>query len=180
MSPPHPAIENIEAIVRLEEKLVRGLDRTDRVSSWLAAFIGSARFLSLLAVLSLGWILINTGHVHGIPQFDPYPFPLLSSICSLTGLAVVSLVLINQSRDQERAVQRDHLLLQVSLLTEREASKIMEMLSRLGEQLEMNLSDDEVVELKGRTGVEALVREITQRMPTLRGARISSLMDIAA
>jgi uncharacterized membrane protein len=56
---------------------------------------------------------------------------LLSSITSLEAVLLTAFVLIKQNRMAVIADRRDHLDLQVNLLTEREATQMIQMLDRL-------------------------------------------------
>ena len=74
---------------------------------------------------------MNAGTIPQLTRFDPFPYPLLSSITSLEAVLLTAFVLIKQNRMAMIADRRDHLDLQVNLLTEREATQIIQMLDRL-------------------------------------------------
>ena len=79
----------------------------------------------------VGWAIVNAGIISEIPPFDPYPYALLSSITSLEAVLIAAFVLMKQNRMSIIADRRDHLDLQVNLLTERKATQIIQMLDRL-------------------------------------------------
>ena len=58
---------------------------------------------------------------------DPFPYPLLSSITSLEAVLLAAFVLMKQNRLEMVADRRDHLDLQVNLLTEQRATQIIQI-----------------------------------------------------
>jgi uncharacterized membrane protein len=66
-----------------------------------------------------------------------------------------------------RADRRSHLDLQINLLTEKEVSKVIQMLERISERLELPV-DGEAQELGQTTAVLDLARELDQRLPDER------------
>jgi Protein of unknown function (DUF1003) len=76
-----------------------------------------------------GWVIVNAGIIS--QPFDPFPYSLLSSITSLDAVLIAGFVLMKQNRMGIIADRRDHLDLQVNLLTERHATQIIQMLDRL-------------------------------------------------
>ena len=69
----------------------------------------------------------------GLPRFDPYPFKLLCMIVSMEGVLLSTFVLIKQNRMGQRADRRNHLDLQVNLLTEQEVTKVIQMLEAISQ-----------------------------------------------
>src|SRR5205085_11348593 len=72
-----------------------------RVADWISWFSGSMPFLLLNAIWFTVWIAMNTLPL-GIPQFDPYPFGLLTMIVSLEAIFLSCFVLISQNRQTEK------------------------------------------------------------------------------
>ncbi|MBK7861594.1 MAG: DUF1003 domain-containing protein [Archangiaceae bacterium] len=70
----------------------------DRVADFVAEFSGTFLFLALHVVWFAVWLLVNTGMVPGLPEFDPYPFQFLTMVVSLEAIFLSCLVLISQSR----------------------------------------------------------------------------------
>ena len=94
--------------------------------------------------------------------FDPYPFPFLSLIVGIEFIFLTTGVLINQKHQMRRAEQWSHLRLQLSMLTEQEVTKNMQILHMICQKLELETPthDQEVSELSQDTEVTALVDEI--------------------
>jgi uncharacterized membrane protein len=64
------------------------------------------------------WAAVNAGTIPGVAPFVPFPYPLLASIPSLEAVLIAAFVLMKQNRIGIIADRRDHLDLQVDLLTE--------------------------------------------------------------
>jgi uncharacterized membrane protein len=96
--------------------------------------------------------------------FDPYPFQLLCMLVSLEGVLLSTFVLIRQNRMSNRADRRSHLDLQINLLAEKEISKVIQMLERISERLELP-ADSEARELGEVTAVSDLAHELDQKLP---------------
>jgi uncharacterized membrane protein len=158
------AIENIEAIVRLEEEFLHQRSLWDRVSDGVAAFTGSIAFVLLHISIFLAWFTINLGLLPGIRPFDPYPFILLAMGVSCEGVLLSTFVLMKQNRMSRRAEQRDHLHLQIALLAERELTKLLQGQRRISEHLGVAL-DLESEELSEETAVDSLARELKAKLP---------------
>ncbi len=161
---PASAQENINTIVKLEEESLKERTTADRVSDAIAAFVGSIPFVILHLVWFGIWVALNAG----LWKFDPYPFSLLCMLVSLEGVLLSTFVLIKQNRMSQRSDQRNHLDLQVNLLTEKEVTKILQLQRLICERLgiEEGHTDPEVVELSDVTAVDNLAHELSQNMPS--------------
>ena len=165
-SPSRMARSNIEAVVQLEEDEERGRSLTDRLPEMIGGFAGSIAFVACqLAFVGL-WAVANSEIVPGLPAFDPFPYPLLSGLLSLEGVLLTAFVLIRQNRMSLIADRRSHLDLQISLLAEKETTKIIQMLERMSRQMGMehHVTDQETKELGEATAVEGLARELRDKL----------------
>jgi uncharacterized membrane protein len=61
------------------------------------------------------WILLNW--VHSKAAFDRLPFPFLTMIVSLESIFLSLFILMSQNRSSAQADQRNHLDLQINLLS---------------------------------------------------------------
>jgi uncharacterized membrane protein len=93
--------------------------------------------------------LINGDKIPWILPFDPYPFQLLGVIVAVEAVILSSFILMRQHRMMRRGDRRDHLNLQVDLLSEREITKVLQMVraicGRMG--LDNIVADKEIREL---------------------------------
>ena len=161
------AIENIHAIVRLEEEFLNERSIWDRIADVVAAFSGSIVFVLLHIAIFIAWFLINLGMIPGIRPFDPFPFILLAMVVSCEAVLLSTFVLMKQNRMSRKAEQRDQLHLQVALLAEKELTKLLQGQRRISEHLgvaEVAL-DEETRELSENTAVDSLARELKRELP---------------
>jgi uncharacterized membrane protein len=161
------AIENIDAIVRLEEEFLSQRTFWDRVADAVAAFSGSIAFVLLHLLGFMAWFVVNLGWVPGIRPFDPYPFILLAMAVSCEAVVLSTFVLMKQNRMSRRGEQRDQLHLQVALLAEKELTKLLQGQRQISEHLGIRevTSDPETRELSEDTAVDSLARELKKKLP---------------
>src|SRR4051812_19142283 len=166
MAQPRTVLNNIQAIIDVEEQQERGRSFSDRLADAIATFAGTVIFVLVHLAWFALWAVINLGVVKLAPAFDPYPFQLLCMLVSLEGVLLSTFVLIKQNRMSNRADRRAHLDLQVNLLTEKEVTKVIQMLERISSHLGLtDHGDAETRELGQETAVDELARELDQRLP---------------
>lgn len=119
---------------------------TEKLADLLTGYFGSFGFLVANILLFVFWVLINTGH-SPLPIYDPYPFVLLITIVSLEAIILSIVVLMSQNRESKVATLRDELQLQVELITEKEISKALLLLTKLLKEKGVKLSDKELDEM---------------------------------
>jgi uncharacterized membrane protein len=159
--------KNIETVANLEQESLRDRSLSERISDAIAGFAGTLAFFIVHVAGFALWAAVNSGRISFIRPFDPYPYAFLTMAVSLEGVLVATFVLIKQNRMSRRAERRDHLMLQVDLLAERELTKLLQMqrliCAHLG--LEQGARDAEAEELSAETPVDALAEEVKRRMP---------------
>ena len=163
---PRTAQSNIEKVVRLEEEEERHRSFADRFPEMIGSFAGSVAFVACQLTFVGLWALTNFGAVPVVPVFDPFPFSLLSGVLSLEGVLLTAFVLIRQNRMSLIADRRSHLDLQISLLSEKETTKVIQMLERMSRQMgiEHQVTDRETEELGEATAVESLARDLRDKL----------------
>ena len=103
-----------------------------------------------------GWILWHV--LPRLPQalrFDPYPFQFLTFVVSLEAILLSTFILISQNRQNHITELRNHLDLQINLLSEQENSKVLAMLEALLRFHGLVQSDPEIAPLAEATQPEA-------------------------
>jgi CRP/FNR family cyclic AMP-dependent transcriptional regulator len=105
-----------------------------RMADWIAWFSGSMPFLALNILWFGSWILINSFDV-GIPQFDPYPYGLLTMIVSLEAIFLSIFVLISQNRQAEKDRVRSNIDYEVNVKAEMEIAQLHDKTDRLNERM---------------------------------------------
>ncbi len=156
------ARKNIDTIVAVEQKLLRSVSKVERIGSTIARYFGSLRFIVAHLILIGVWVVWNAGLIHRAVIFDPFPFPFLSLVISIEFFFLTTFVLMNQSHQARRTEQWGHLNLQLSMLSEQEITKSMQMLQLICERLHMDdaSQDEQVQELVQETPVVAIAEEI--------------------
>jgi uncharacterized membrane protein len=163
---PGPAYQNIETIARMEQQFLEQRTFVDRVGDAIAGFAGSMPFVILHLCWFAVWIIINSGAVP-IHPFDPYPYIFLSMIVSMEAVLLSTFVLMKQNRMSKRADHRSQLDLQINLLSEKELTKILQMLQDICAHmgLEEKAGDAEIQELSQDTVVEELAQNLKKTLP---------------
>lgn len=164
---PRAVVQNISEVVRMEEEAARRRSFADRMSDGIADFVGSVGFVLLHIVWFVVWAAVNARMAPFIPAFDPYPFALLCMIVSLEGVLLSTFVLIKQNRMASRSDERNHLNLQISLLSEQEVTKLIQMIEAISRHMGIarEVMDAEARELERNTAVADLARELRERLP---------------
>jgi uncharacterized membrane protein len=130
--------KNTAAVIEMQRKITEARTVGGRIADAITDFAGSMAFVWIHTVWFGLWLLLNTGliHIPRITEFDPFPFPLLTTIVSLEAIFLSTFVLISQNRLSAASEKRAELDLQVNLLAEQKATKVLEMLDQLTEQLD--------------------------------------------
>lgn len=155
--------KNIEAILKLEKEDERELSSFHRLSHGVGGFVGTIYFVILQCFAVLAWIGMNA-RIFGHAPFDPYPFPLLSTVLTLEAVLLTSFVLIRQNTMDRRSERRNHLDLQINLLAEKEATSILNVVREIAEHLKVDVAPDpEREELAKDTPVEDIARHLRSK-----------------
>lgn len=118
----------------VNEEMEEKLSPLQKIADWIAWFSGSMQFLIINAVLFAIWIAVNTLPL-GIPQFDPFPFGLLTMIVSLEAIFLSCFVLISQNRQAEKDHVRSDIEYEVNIKAELEVAHLHEKTDRIYEQM---------------------------------------------
>ena len=156
------AKKNIETIAEVEQHLLRQRSWMERAGAAISRFFGSPHFIFAHIIFIAVWILWNAEVIAGFQPFDPYPFGLLALLVGIEFIFLTTFVLMNQQYQISHAEQWAHLDLQLTMLTEQEVTKNMQMLQTICQHLRLKKSaqDQEVKELTQATAVPALVDEM--------------------
>ena len=153
-------------IARHEQEFYSKRPRAERVGDMVARFAGSFSFVITHLLIFGFWIAVNVLNVAHIRHFDSFPFALLATLVGIEAILLASFILMRQSGLAKRADERDHLMLQVLLLTEREVSTIVKMnqeiASRLG--LQALSQDEEIQEMAKPTPIDTVAETIQQNL----------------
>lgn len=166
---PHAHLqEHIDLIARHEQEFHDNRTRTERVGDVIASFAGSLSFVAIHVVLFIVWLGMNS--LHGLARwhFDPYPYPMLDTVVAMEAILLASFILMRQTRAGRRADQREHLMLQLLLLTEKEVTKLLEMNTHMAERLGLRdvSNDEELAAMTEDTPIDEVAEHIRDVLPT--------------
>ena len=136
----------------------------DRIADLMTRFFGTVAFLILNAVFFFAWFVLNTPIVDqriGIPQFDPFPYGLLTMVVSLEAIFLSIIVLISQNRQSKIQDIRQRVEFEIDVRSEEENTKLLQMLKEI--QMHMGIKgkrDKELKELTRRTNLEEIQKRI--------------------
>jgi uncharacterized membrane protein len=158
---------HIDSIVRQEEEALERRSTSERFADAVGVFAGSLLFVLIHLLLLIAWIAVNTRSVLAIKPFDPYPFSLLGVGVAVEAVILSSFILMRQNRMMRRGERRDHLNLQVDLLSEKEITKLLQMVRAICGKMGLQdiMADKEIRELTQNTSIESLSRTLEDRMP---------------
>lgn len=130
--------KNTAAILEMQRKVTEARTLAGRIADAVTDFSGSMAFVYVHLIWFSLWILLNVGifHIPYISEFDPFPFQFLTMVVSLEAIFLSTFVLISQNRLSEASEKRAELDLQVNLLAEQKATKVLEMLDQITRQLD--------------------------------------------
>ena len=129
--------ENIDLIAKHEQEFRDRRTTAERIGDSVAGWMGSLPFVALHTFIFIAWIAINTVGVPAVPRFDPPPFQLLGVIFGFEAILLASFVLMRQSRIGRRSDERDHLELQVALITEKEITAVLSICQAIAQKLDL-------------------------------------------
>ena len=153
---------NVELIRQLEEAAKQDRSPSDLVAEAVANFCGSMTFVWVHVVWFSAWIIINV--VPGIPHIDPFPFTFLTLVVSLEAIFLSTFILISQNHDTKITERRNHLDLQINLLSEQENTKMIVLLKSIAAKVGAEIPDDPHLQaLSEPTAPEKLVQQIESR-----------------
>jgi uncharacterized membrane protein len=162
---------HVELIARHEQEFLAQRTRAERIGDAITRFAGSIRFVVGQLAFFAAWILWNT-LLPGPRRFDPPPFSLLGTIVSMEAILLATLILARQSRMSRRADEREHLMLQILLLSEKEITTALnlerQIARRLGLDRIANAAD--VQELSQPISIESITETIQENLRKLEEA----------
>ncbi len=159
---------NIESIAQIEQEFMRQRSRVDRLGETISRCSGSVGFAAGHVCGVAGWVAINSGMTAFRP-FDPYPFSLLGVLVALEAVFLSTFVLMTQKRQSRQAEHWAHLNLQISLLSEQEATKMLQMLTMVCNHMGLKTSQDrELKEMVEKTAIAHLAQELAQNLENSR------------
>jgi uncharacterized membrane protein len=124
--------ETIRSIARLHAEHHGAASPQQRAVDRLTALLGRPVFISVLALVIIGWIAANLLAIAlGHHPLDPPPFQWLTGAISLVSLFMVVLVLGAQRHEEQIARHRELLTLELAILSEQKTAKVIQLLEEV-------------------------------------------------
>jgi uncharacterized membrane protein len=152
---------NVETVSKLEEAAREQRTRTDRVAEVIAGFCGSMTFVWVHVIWFGGWVIFNL--LPGVKHVDPFPFTFLTLVVSLEAIFLSTFILISQNHDSRVSEKRNHLDLQINLLSEQENTQMLILLQQIAAKVGADVANDSQDRvLEQTTNPKRLVEQIEQ------------------
>lgn len=158
---------NIDVVIAAEQAASRRRTRSEAAYDLVSRFIGTWAFVGLQLTGVVIWVAMNEGLTPPIRPFDPFPFPILNQIVALEAVLMTAFVLMKQNRMSRFADRRAHLDLQINMLTERETTKIIQILMEICDRMgvQHKVFDDESHQLGRLLTIERLIEALHSKFP---------------
>jgi uncharacterized membrane protein len=158
--------EHIQVILKHEEEFMARRTAAERVGDFLGAFVGGLTFIGIHVMWFTAWILVNTIRVAHIPRFDPGPFSILDTVVAIEAIFLASFIVMRQSRSSRRSDERDHLILQVLLLAEKEVTAVLQIERQIAARIGLSevAKDAEIVQLSQKTSIDDVAQSLKDSM----------------
>jgi uncharacterized membrane protein len=159
--------EHIDLIAKHEQDFLIRRTPAERLGDSIAGFAGSLPFVCIHLAIFAGWMIFNSVSSTHLHHFDPPPFSLLGTIVALEAILLASIILMRQSRMSRRAEERDHLMLQVLLLSEKEITAVLSMDRQIAGKVGLPLvaHDKEIEQLSQHTSIDDVAQTIKDKLP---------------
>jgi uncharacterized membrane protein len=166
MQVPNHVQEHIDTIAKHEQEFLARRSPAERLGDITASIVGNLGFVAAHLLLFVFWILGNTVHLPQIPHFDPIPFSLLGTVVAMEAILLSSLILMRQARLARRADEREHLMLQILLLTEKEVTALISMNQQIASKVGLSkMQNSKEIEALGQnTSIDEVAQDIQRSL----------------
>jgi uncharacterized membrane protein len=135
---------NIAALLAHRRRSNDARSAPERLADAIGRFAGSMASVYFHAFVFGAWIVINLGWTP-FPSVDP-SFAVLAMVASMEAIFLSTFVLIMQNRLAAQTEQRADLDLQVSLLAEHEITRLLQLVTAIGDKIGLETSKDPSLE----------------------------------
>jgi len=151
-------------IQSFEAKELKKRSWSVRLADNLTSIFGSFLFLTFNTLFFIFWIMMNTGKIQGLSILDPFPFPLMTTIVSLEAIILTLIVLMSQNRQSFISNLREEVDMQVNLASEREITKILQILVKIAGKQGIKLDDKDLSEMLKEIELSYLERKLEEQL----------------
>ena len=163
---------HVDLIAKHEQEFLSKRTWTERLGDRVATWVGSFVFVAFHLCIFAAWIFWN---LHpATRRFDPYPFSLLGTVVAMEGIILASFILMRQARMARRGEERDHLMLQILLLTEKEITAVLKVDRQIATRVGANEAANsvEVRELSKPTSIEDVAQTIRENLDAVQASEL--------
>jgi uncharacterized membrane protein len=166
MQVPNHVQDHIDTIAKHEQEFLARRSPAERLGDLTASIVGNLGFVAAHLFLFFFWILVNTLEFPQIPHFDPMPFSLLGTVVAMEAILLSSLILMRQARLARRADEREHLMLQILLLTEKEVTALISMNQQIASKVGLSKMENskEIEALGKNTSIDEVAQDIQRSL----------------
>ncbi len=163
-------VRNKQLIQAFEAKALAGRPFSTVIADHLVTVIGTAKFFYISLLVTILWLIINSGYINGIIPFDPFPFILLTMVASVGAIFMTIIILVSQNRQANINTLRSEILLQMILISEKELTKALNLLADQMKSPGTNMKiDKELKEMLKDTNVEEIEKILEQQLGGIGG-----------
>ncbi len=135
-----------------------------RLADFLTSGFGTITFLVINVLVYGIWVLGNSGKIPGFPQIDPYPYSFMNSFVSIEAILLTVIVLMSQNRENQRDILRNELGLQVELISEKEITKILQLLKEILAEQKKTKADPELDDMTKEIDAGYIERKLEEQL----------------
>jgi uncharacterized membrane protein len=157
---PRVVARNIEALLTRQAQEQQARSVQQRVADAITTAAGSLPFVYVHLAIVVFWIAVNAGWTP-LEPFDP-TFVLLATAASVEAIFLSTFVLVTQNRMQRDADRRADLDLQISLLTEHELTRVIQLVTQMADKLGVQVPIPELEELQKDVSPEQVLDAMDQ------------------
>lgn len=140
-----------------------------KIADFLTSSFGTVTFLIGNVFLYGVWIYLNSGKVSWFYPIDPFPYSFLNSFVSLEALGLTITVLISQNRENQIDRLRQELQLQVNLYSEKETTKILQLVKKIADLKGIKVDDCEIEEMLKEIDASYIERKLEEQLNKAQG-----------
>lgn len=134
----------------------------DKIAAAVSRFAGSMPFVYIHVLIFSAWIAINLGWIPGLPRWDP-SLVILAMEASVEAIFLSTFVLINQNQMAIEVDEKAELDLQVSLLNERETTRLITMVQAIADHMGVQTGiESDLSELRRDTQPDVILNAVRQ------------------
>lgn len=151
-------------IKSFEAEALRKRSLSIKIADSFTSKFGTVSFLFGNILVYGGWIYLNSGKIPWFYPVDPFPYSFLNSFVSLEAIFLTVIVLISQNRANQIDKLRQELQLQVNLYSEKETTKILQLVKKLADEKGIKIEDAEIEEMLKEIDASYIERKLEEQL----------------